>query len=200
MSHKLLTFPPLGQVGHEQGQWAPGCPGRCVSRYWGSMIFEIICDSIMPMHFCLHSKFTSNLRYHQSEPRMSKNECICDHGHSYILTQGSSGWSYACSERWNSFTVLNSKYMPTFEFQRAPGLIQLEICLSWEMPSSIHLLSTLLLYSGNRLHLQLYFVYLRIRLKLFMLPRLTFFVLLLCFPPFASLCSPRLRPSLHAEN
>ena len=45
---------------------------------------------------------------------------FCEQGHSYILTQGSSGWSYACSERWNSFTVLNSKYMPTFEFQRAP--------------------------------------------------------------------------------
>ena len=86
---------PLGQVGHEQGQWAPGCPGRCVSRSWGSRIFELICDSIMPMHFCLHSKFTSN--YHQSEPRMSKNVCNCEQGHSYILTRGSSGWSYACS-------------------------------------------------------------------------------------------------------
>ena len=46
-------------------------------------------------HFCLHSKFTSN--YHQSESRRSKNECICEQGHSYILTRGSSGWSYACS-------------------------------------------------------------------------------------------------------
>ena len=49
----------------------------------------------------------------------------------------------------NICPFLNSNVPP------APGLIQLEICLSWEMPSSIHLLSTLLLYSGNRLHLQL---------------------------------------------
>ena len=157
MSHKLLTIPPWVKLGmnkdsgllvalegvfrdlEDQGFLKSFVTASCQCTFAFTANLPAICGIIKVNQGCQRMSAFVNmailifwLRVHLDGAML----VLRDEIHSQSLIQ-------------NICPLLNSNVPP------APGLTQLEICLSWEMPSSIHLLSTLLLYSGNRLHLQL---------------------------------------------